>query len=124
MHIKGIYVGLPTASLDNAEQFYTHLFNRKPDASPMRGLIQWHDVAGANIQIFHDEAHAGSGRLTIVVSDMEEARQSLEELGVPLDGESHGDYGRIAQATDLDGNRLDRTAPPRAIAMTCPEADR
>jgi len=48
MQIQGIYAALATASMANAEQFYTQLFEREPDDRPMDGLIQWRDVAGAN----------------------------------------------------------------------------
>jgi predicted enzyme related to lactoylglutathione lyase len=78
----------------------------------MDGLIQWRNVAGANIQIFHDKENAGHGRLTIVVPKMDEARKSLEDFGVKLTGESQGNYGKIAQLADPDGNRITLAEPP------------
>lgn len=112
MQIQGIYAALATAEMDRAETFYTRLFDREPDDRPMDKLIQWRNVAGANIQIFHDRENAGFGRLTIVVPKMDEARKSLEEIGVKLTGESKGDYGRIAQFADPDGNRITLAEPP------------
>jgi hypothetical protein len=105
MRIQGVYAALATARMDRAEKFYTGLFGRKPDDRPMEGLIQWRNVAGANLQIFHDKENAGSGRLTIVVPKMDEARSSLEEIGVKVTGETEGDYGRI-------GNRITLAEPP------------
>jgi predicted enzyme related to lactoylglutathione lyase len=78
----------------------------------MEGLIQWRDVAGANIQIFCDREKAGSGRLTIVVPKMDEARRSLEGMAAELTGETEVDYGRIAQLADPDGNRITLAEPP------------
>ncbi|MGX5843612.1 VOC family protein [Mesorhizobium sp. ArgA1] len=112
MQIQAIYAALAAANMDQAEQFYTLLFERGPDDRPMEGLIQWRDIAGANIQIFHDQEHAGSGRLTIVVPKMHQARKSLEEIGARLAGETEGDYGKIAQVTDPDGNRITLAEPP------------
>jgi len=112
MQIQGIYAALATASMDRAESFYTRLFGRGPDDRPMDGLIQWRNVAGANIQIFQDAEHAGSGRLTIVVPEMDGARRSLEEMGVTITGELQGDYGKIGQIPDPDGNRLTLAEPP------------
>ena len=112
MRIQGIYAALATANMDRAERFYTHIFGREPDDRPMEGLIQWRDVAGANVQIFRGAEHAGSGRLTIVVPKMDEARASLEEIDVTLTGESEGDYGKIAQIADPDGNRVTLAEPP------------
>jgi len=112
MQIQGIYAALATANIAKAEAFYTRLFEREPDDRPMDGLIQWRDVAGANIQIFDDEDNAGSGRITIVVPQMEKARGALREFGVELTGELDGDYGRIAQIADPDGNRITLAEPP------------
>ncbi|WP_246826313.1 VOC family protein [Rhizobium binae] len=112
MLIQGIYAALATADMDKAEKFYTRLFDREPDDRPMEALIQWRNVAGANIQIFLDKENAGLGRLTIVVPKMDEARRALEETGVTLTGEFEGDYGRIAQIADPDGNRITLAEPP------------
>ncbi|MER8634435.1 VOC family protein [Mesorhizobium opportunistum] len=112
MEIQGIYAALATSSMGDVEKFYTHLFGRGPDDRPMQGLIQWRGVAGANIQIFQDKENAGSGRLTIVVPRIDDARKSLEEIGVRLTAESEGDYGRIAQFADPDGNRITLAEPP------------
>lgn len=112
MEIQGIYAALATADMERAEAFYTHLFGRAPDDRPMDSLIQWRDVAGANIQIFGDAANAGSGRLTIVVPRMEQARMSLEEIGASPTGEAEGDYGKIAEIADPDGNRITLAEPP------------
>ena len=113
MRIQGIYAALATADMAVSEAFYTNLFGRGPDDRPMDGLIQWRDVAGANIQIFADPDIAGSGRLTIVVPLMTGARSALAEFGIEIMGEREGDYGRIAQVTDPDGNRLTLAEPPR-----------
>ncbi|WP_246709915.1 VOC family protein [Rhizobium laguerreae] len=112
MEIQGIYAALATTSIEEAERFYTRLFGREPDDRPMDGLIQWRNVAGANIQIFHNRENAGTGRLTIVVPEMDKARRSLEEMSVDLTDESKGDYGRIAQFADPDGNRITLAEPP------------
>lgn len=112
MQIPAIYAALATANMDRAEQFYTQLFERRPDDRPMDGLIQWRGIAGANIQIFHDQENAGSGRMTVVVPKMDHARRSLEEIGVSTSGENQGDYGKIAQVTDPDGNLITLAEPP------------
>jgi catechol 2,3-dioxygenase-like lactoylglutathione lyase family enzyme len=112
MEIQGMYAALATASMEKAERFYTLLFGREPDDRPMDGLIQWRNVAGANIQIFHNKENAGSGRITIVVPEMGRARRSLEGMGVELADESTGDYGKIAQLTDPDGNLITLAEPP------------
>jgi hypothetical protein len=97
MRIQGIYLALTTANMAKAEEFYAKLFERAPDDRPMEGLVQWRGVAGANIQIFKDKGTAGSGRCTIVVPNMNDARNSPQQIGVNFTGEREGDFGRIAQ---------------------------
>ncbi|ESW62708.1 hypothetical protein X769_33400 [Mesorhizobium sp. LSJC268A00] len=50
--------------MDKAEEFYTRLFERRPDDRPMDVLIQWRNVAGANLQIFHDKRRMIKSPLT------------------------------------------------------------
>lgn len=112
MRIQGIYAALTTKDMAEAERFYTILFGRAPDDRPMDGLIQWRDVAGANIQIFQDERSAGFGRCTIVVPEMAEARRALSDAGLSPRDEREGDFGKIAQLDDPDGNLITLAEPP------------
>jgi predicted enzyme related to lactoylglutathione lyase len=43
---------------------------------------------------------------------MADARNALRKIGVQLVGEAQGDYGRIAQISDPDGNRITLAEPP------------
>lgn len=112
MRIEGIYAALTTRDMEKAEAFYTTLFGRPPDDRPMAGLIQWRDVAGANIQLFKDDASAGHGRCTIVVPKMADARETLGKAGLEIRDEREGDFGKIAQLDDPDGNLITLAEPP------------
>jgi predicted enzyme related to lactoylglutathione lyase len=112
MRIQAIYAALSTADIAAAENFYTQLFDRGPDDRPMPGLIQWRDVAGANFQIFENREDAGGGRLTIVVPEMDKARLAFAGIGASLTGVRQGQFGKIAQVSDPDGNRITLAEPP------------
>ncbi|HEX7929821.1 MAG TPA: hypothetical protein VF470_02790 [Sphingomicrobium sp.] len=112
MRIQGIYAALTTREMAKGEQFYTALFGRGPDDRPMDSLIQWRDVAGANVQLFTDEKNAGHSRCTIVVPDMSEARNCLAAAGITVRDERQGDFGKIAQVDDPDGNVVTLAEPP------------
>ena len=112
MQIQGIYAALTTKDMAGAEQFYTTLFGRGPDDRPMDSLIQWRNVAGANVQIFKDEQSAGFGRCTIVVPNMADARETLAGAGISIGDEVKGDFGKIAQLNDPDGNLITLAEPP------------
>jgi len=113
MRIQGIYAALAATDIAVAEEFYTKLFDRGPDDRPMEILIQWRNVAGANIQIFKDGENAGSSLCTIVVPDMADARASLQAVGLRLSGEREGSFGKIAKLNDPDGNQITIAEPPR-----------
>lgn len=61
MQIQGIYAVL---AKDGQSGGYTRLFERRPDDRPMDVLIQWRNVAGANLQIFHDKRRMIKSPLT------------------------------------------------------------
>jgi len=114
VQILGIYAALTTRDMSEAEKFYSVVFGRGPDDRPMEGLIQWRNVAGANIQVFEDRKSAGFGRCTIVVPKMSHARQALSAAGISIKDERQGDFGRIAQLEDPDGNLITLAEPPSA----------
>lgn len=114
MRIQGIYAAVAASDMKASEAFYTTLFGRGPDDRPMDFLIQWRDVAGANVQVFLNAKNAGSSMATIVVPDLDEARAFLEGAGLSLGEAVGGDFGRVAQITDPAGNQLTLAEPPRS----------
>jgi len=112
VRIQGLYAAIACRDIERAEEFYTALFDRGPDDRPMANLIQWRDIASANVQVFRHEQNAGSSMCTIVVPDMEEAKAALAEAGIELLEIRQGDYGKIAHVDDPDGNRLTIAEPP------------
>ena len=113
MRIQGIYAAIATKNIAVAEEFYTKLFERGPDDRPIDGLIQWRDLAGANIQIFRNEKNAGASMATLVVPNMHEARAFLHAAGLALFGEREGDFGKIAKINDPDGNEITLAESPK-----------
>jgi len=114
MRIQGIYAAIAAADMAASEDFYTNLFGRGPDDRPMDTLIQWRNVAGANIQVFASPENAGASMATIVVPDMDEARTALSTAGISLTEAQQGDYGRIAHLVDPAGNKITVAEPPSA----------
>lgn len=116
MEIQGIYAAIASDDMPASEKFYTTLFGREPDDRPMDGLIQWREVAGANIQVFRNDENAGSSMCTIVVPNMTDARASLELAGLSLKNEREGDFGKIAKIKDPAGNEITLAEPPKGVA--------
>ena len=42
--IRSVLAQCTVSDLERAEQWYTRLFNGPPDARPMPGLLEWHQV--------------------------------------------------------------------------------
>jgi predicted enzyme related to lactoylglutathione lyase len=112
MRIQGIYAAVAATDMKASEDFYTKIFGRGPDDRPMDSLIQWRDVAGANVQVFLNAKNAGASMATIVVPDMDEARASLSDAGLSLGEAQSGDFGRIAHIVDPAGNQITLAEPP------------
>lgn len=85
-----------------------------PDDRPMETLIQWRDIAGANFQLFRNDAKAGYSLCAIVVPNMDDARAALKRASLALGDVREGDYGKIAKLHDPDGNELTLAEPLRS----------
>ena len=114
MEIQFIYAAMAVKDLKAAEDWYAKVIDRPADDHPMETLVQWRGWSTAGIQLFKDDGgRAGHGRMTLVTPDMNAARDRLADAGVTLGEISQGDYGRIAQLTDPDGNRITLAEPPK-----------
>lgn len=111
MRIQGIYACIAVSDFENGVDFYTRLMGREPDDRPMDGLVQWRRDGG--LQIWHDAAHAGHSRATIVVPVMGDERSRLDAAGIKLGPDVAGDWGIVAQIADPDGNQITLAEPPK-----------
>ena len=115
MKVDYVYAAVSSADLERAEAFYSKVLGRKADDRPMESLIQWRDIAGAGIQVFADRGKAGHGAMTLVVPNAARLKVALEAAGYAC-GEVHaGDFGRIVQVSDPDGNVVTFAEPPRQV---------
>ncbi len=113
MKIQGLFAIANVADMDKGEAFYTKLLGRAPDDRPMDGLIQWRQNY-FGIQLFRDAEKAGRSRMTIVTPDMADTRAQLASRGLELEADIEGDFGKIAQIYDPEGNQITLAEPPRS----------
>lgn len=114
MKIQGLFAVANVADIATAEAFYTKLLGRGPDDRPMDGLIQWRqDDFG--VQLVCDAERAGKSAMTIVTPNMAEARQHLALRGLDLPDAVEGDFGKIAQLSDPEGNVITLAEPPKGM---------
>jgi predicted enzyme related to lactoylglutathione lyase len=116
MTIAKVYAAVCTADLVAAEAWYTRLFGRAPDLSPMPEVHEWHHDRVAGLQVLADTSQAGHSKLTLIVDDIERTRTALSAQGLTLGTSSGGDFATVAQIVDRDGNIIKFAQPGPAAA--------
>lgn len=112
MNIDYLYAAMIVKDLAKAEAFYAKVLGRKPDDRPMDTLVQWRGFGNAGIQLFTGSGTPGGGRMTLVVADVAALGVELAAQGITLGQVRQGDYGKIAQLSDPDGNLITFAEPP------------
>lgn len=92
--------------LDRAQDWYTRLFGRGPDAAPMPGLLEWHLGESFGVQVWSEPERAGRSCVVLDETDLDAAAQRLSDAGIAHDGPQPGGGARILQLADPDGNRV------------------
>jgi predicted enzyme related to lactoylglutathione lyase len=108
--VDKVYAAISTGRLEQARDWYTRLFGRAPDLHPMAEVYEWHFGDGG-VQLVDDTTRAGNSMLTVIVPDLEASRAALQSRQLSLGPSSGGDFARIAQIADLDGNQITLAQP-------------
>ncbi|GEK78792.1 VOC family protein [Agrococcus baldri] len=104
--IRRVLAHCTVTDLDRAEDWYTRLFDRAPDARPMPGLIEWHLGDTFGVQVWSEPERAGHSSVVLDETDLDAAAAHASEAGIDHDGPQAGAGARILQLTDPDGNRI------------------
>ncbi|MGB3211685.1 MAG: hypothetical protein WBB19_13360 [Desulforhopalus sp.] len=115
MQIQELFAVACVSDMARSVKWYARLIGREPDDRPMVGLVQWHGLSGAGLQLVLDPEKAGTSLITIVTPKMDRARETLSTVKLELEPDIQGDFGIIAQANDPDGNRITLAEPPQGI---------
>ncbi len=112
MPIRKIYAQIACRDLASSTRWFETLFGRKPDATPMAHLAEWHHGSEAGLQLFENADAAGKTTMTVIVSDLAGEKARIAALQ-PGDIEP-ADYVSIIRLRDLDGNLI-VLAEPRKL---------
>jgi catechol 2,3-dioxygenase-like lactoylglutathione lyase family enzyme len=94
-----------------AEDWYTRVFGRPPDARPMPGLLEWHLADTFGVQVWSEPERAGRSSMVLDESDLGAITVRLDEAGVANDGPQDATSSRILTLVDPDGNRVVFSGP-------------
>ncbi|KRE27652.1 glyoxalase [Mycobacterium sp. Soil538] len=107
MSINHLLAVVPVSDIATGRQWYASLFGRPEDNNPMPSLVEWQVLPGGWVQVFHDEARAGSGLLNLAVDDLEGHLAALRDRGLDPGEITDANKGvRLSALTDPDGNAV------------------
>lgn len=113
MTVTNVLAQVTTADFEAASRWCEALAGRPADEVSMAGTASWQLTPNGGIQLFADADHAGTGRVTIAVDDVDAHMAGIADRGldrvVPQDTES-GQF-RVAVVADPDGNTLTFAQP-------------
>ena len=80
---------------DDVQEFYTHVFGRGPDTTPMDDFLEWQVCEGAWLQIStgHERPGGNNARVRFEVEDIAVAVARLDEARVP--------YGEVVTVPEV-----------------------
>ncbi len=111
MALERIYAHLSCSDVDASVDWHSRLFGRGPDTDPMAGLMEWHHGDAAGIQLFANSEGAGSGAMTLIVSDISSEVERLVGVGMKVGPLTVGDFSSFIQLADPDGNTVTLAEP-------------
>ncbi len=101
-----LYAGVPVSDLDASIDWYTRFFGKDPDFRAGDEVL-WEVDEHATLFIEPSRDHAGTGRITMAVTGMDELLERLAERGIahePVETYSNG--VRHVSVPDPDGNAI------------------
>jgi catechol 2,3-dioxygenase-like lactoylglutathione lyase family enzyme len=104
--ITHLIAGVPVSDLEAGIDWYTRFFGRPPDMRAGDEIL-WDIDEHATLFIEPNPAHAGTGRVTLVASGLDELLERLAAAGIehePIETYSNG--VRHTNIPDPDGNAL------------------
>lgn len=111
MAINNVLAQATVSDLGAAEQWYSVLFGRAPDARPMDGLLEWHLGSTFGVQVWAEPERAGRSSMVLGEEDLDGLAARLTDAGVDNDGPQQATSSRILALEDSDGNRVVFTGP-------------
>jgi catechol 2,3-dioxygenase-like lactoylglutathione lyase family enzyme len=110
--ITHLYAGVPVSDLDAGIDWYTRFFGRPPDFRAGDEIL-WEVADGATLFIEPNAAQAGTGRITLSVTDLDALLERLAAQDIehePIETYSNG--VRHVNIPDPDGNAIAFAEPP------------
>ena len=106
MTIQNVLAQATVSDLAAAEEWYSAVFGRRPDARPMDGLIEWRLRDTFGVQVWLEPERAGRSSMVLGEDDLDGLAARLAEAGIEHSGPEQVTESRILSLEDPDGNRV------------------
>jgi catechol 2,3-dioxygenase-like lactoylglutathione lyase family enzyme len=100
------FAGLPVTDYASAYDWYVGLLGRSADTFPHDSEAVWRLTPSGAVYVVQDPNRAGSGLLTVAVSDLDSQERRLRGAGLSITELVSEDAPRRLVVTDPDGNTL------------------
>ena len=105
MSIQNAFASVAVKDIESAAEWYAELLGND-GSRPMPELVEWTFERGGVLQVYQAPERAGSGSLTLAVSDLDEEIRKLDAMGVDTLDRSDGTSARTLMVQDPDGNHV------------------
>jgi predicted enzyme related to lactoylglutathione lyase len=106
MSIMNALASVAVNDLNSAVQWYEKVLGKPPDSRPMPEVAEWRFERGGWLQVYKLPSRAGSGSVTLAVSNIDDQVAELNKLGIDTGQRSSGDKVKTLMITDPDGNHI------------------
>jgi catechol 2,3-dioxygenase-like lactoylglutathione lyase family enzyme len=100
------FAGLPVTDYASAYDWYVGLLGRPADVFPHDKEAVWRLTASGAVYVVQDPNRAGSGLLTVAVTDLDTQERQLRRAGLSIAELVSDDAPRRLVVTDPHGNTL------------------
>jgi len=106
MAIENALASVAVKDLEAAAAWYTKVFGRPADSTPMPEVAEWKFNRGGWLQVYQLPERAGAGSFTLAVSDLDEEVARMRKLGVDCSQQTSSTIVKTLMITDPDGNHI------------------
>ena len=106
MSIKNALASVPVKDMKSAARWYETLFGRSADSESTIELAEWKFERGGWLQLYQSPERAGTGSVTLAVSNLDEQAADLDRCGIDAGKRATSDMVKTLMIADPDGNHI------------------
>ena len=106
MSITNALASVAVHNLSESVKYYQTLFGRPADSTSMAEVAEWKFERGGWLQVYQLEERAGTGSVTLAVSDLDDQIASLRKIGIDPGEPMVSPTVKVVMIKDPDGNSI------------------